>query len=145
MATHSALPHLGRGFTLIELCVATTIVGILTALSVTSWRTTVLRAHRAEARVALLRIQAAQERQYPDSLRYTADLELPPSAAGLGIPRLTDGGRYALTLAASQDGQHYLARAQPAAGSTQAMDRACTEFTLDETGRTRGSSPECWP
>lgn len=124
-----------QGFTLVELCITTTVVGILTALGVASWRGTVLRAHRAEARVALLRIQAMQELQYVNTLRYTDQLDT----------TTTDGGRYVLQISTSDDGQHYTARAMPMPGSTQAADAACAELSLTETGRLGGTSPECWP
>ena len=129
---------LHRGFTLIELCITTTMVGILTAMSVASYRDAVLRARRSEARLALLEIHAAQERHYLSDMRYTEDLASLSAAT-------TTGRRYRLSLETSADGQRYTARAVPVAGSPQAADTACREFTLGETGQRGGTSPECWP
>ena len=54
--------------------------------------------------LALLELQAAQEREYLNGLRYT----LLPT-----LPRVTRGGRYSLSLVVSADGQHYRATAAP--------------------------------
>ena len=128
--------RLACGFTLIELCITTTVVGILTAVSVASYRSALLRAQRAEARLGLLGLQAALEREYLNSLRYS----LPPD-----LPRTTPGGRYLLQLAVSADGQHFTARALPTPGTSQTADTACAAFTLTETGRTAATSADCWP
>ncbi|MEY4760938.1 MAG: hypothetical protein RLZZ200_794 [Pseudomonadota bacterium] len=124
-----------RGFTLIELCITTTLAGLLTALGVASYRTVLLRAHRSEARIALLDIQAAQERHYLNALRYSPELEKTHSP----------GARYRLSIETDDAGQRYTARAVPSPDSSQAADTACTEFTLRESGQRGGSSPECWP
>ncbi len=127
-----------RGFTLIELCITTMIVGLLTAMSLASYRSVLLREHRAEARLALLEIHAAQERHYLMRLRYAADLTALSATT-------TPGGRYRLSLDTSEDGQRYTARARPMLGSAQAADAACMTFSLGESGQRGGSSPECWP
>ncbi len=134
----SALRARQHGFTLIELCITTTIVGLLTAMGVASYRNALLRAHRNEARLALLEIHAAQERHYLTALRYTADL------ADLSTTT-TAGSRYQLSLDTSEDGQRYTAHARPMPGSAQAADAACVTFSLGESGQRSGSSPECWP
>ena len=127
-----------RGFTLIELCVTTTLVGLLAATCVASYRNALLRAHRNEARLALLEIHAAQERHYLTALRYATDVATLTAT-------VTPGGRYELSVETSEDGQRYTARARPLPGSIQANDVACMDFSLDESGARSGSSPDCWP
>jgi len=104
-----------------------------------------LRAHRGEARTALLQLQAAQERHYLDHLRYSGLLEAAPDADGLGLAATTQGGRYSLHLALADDGQHYVASARPASGSPQAADNTCGQFTITESGDTSATSAVCWP
>jgi len=134
-----------RGFTLIELCITTLIVGILTAMGVASYLDVLLRAHRNEARLALLEIHAAQERHYLNAKRYAAELNGPATEDGLGLAGTSSGKRYQLALDTSDDGQRYIARATPAPGSAQARDLACAEINLGKSGQRGGSSPECWP
>ena len=134
-----------RGFTLIELCITTTLVGILTAMGVASYRDALLRAHRNEARLALLEIHAAQERHYLNARRYAADLSGSATENGLDLAVTSSGKRYQLSLDTADDGQRYIARATPAPGSAQSRDLACAEINLGESGQRGGSSPECWP
>jgi len=138
-----ALPQ--RGFTLIETLTSALILAILSSIAWASYRDVLLRAHRGEARTALLQLQAAQERHYLDHLRYSGLLEAAPDADGLGLAATTPGGRYALRLALADDGQHYVASARPANGSPQAADNACGQFTITESGDTSATSPVCWP
>jgi type IV pilus assembly protein PilE len=138
-------PRIPRGFTLIETLVAALILTILSSVAWASYRNVLLRAHRGEARAALLQLQAAQERHYLDHLRYSGTLDAPPQDGGLGLPTTTHDGRYALGLVLAEDGQHYVASARPAPGSPQATDRPCASFGINESGETTATSAECWP
>jgi type IV pilus assembly protein PilE len=133
------------GFTLIETLVTTLILAILSSVAWASYRDVLLRAHRGEARAALLQLQAAQERHYLDHLRYSGQLDAPPRDGGLGLATTTHEGRYALGLMLADDGQHYVAHARPAPGSPQAEDRHCASFSINESGETTATSQECWP
>ena len=55
------MKHRQTGVTLLELMVTLSIVGILAAISVTTYRSYSMRANRTEARTALLRIQVFQK------------------------------------------------------------------------------------
>lgn len=134
-----------RGFTLVELLVALLIAAVLAALGWPSYRDVLLRAHRGEARIALLAVQAAQERHYLDHLRYTDQLDAAPESGGLGLAARTTGGRYLLGLALAADGQHYVAHAEAAPGSPQQADRSCAQLSIDEAGTTAATSAGCWP
>ena len=142
-STLTVLPQ--RGFTLIETLTSVLILAILSSIAWASYRDVLLRAHRGEARTALLQLQAAQERHYLDHLRYSGLLEAAPDADGLGLAATTQGGRYSLHLALTDDGQHYVASARPASGSPQAADNTCGQFTITESGDTSATSAVCWP
>jgi len=90
-STHTVPPQ--RGFTLIETLASALILAILSSIAWASYRDVLLRAHRGEARTALLQLQAAQERHYLDHLRYSGLLEAAPDADGLGLAATTQGGR----------------------------------------------------
>jgi type IV pilus assembly protein PilE len=133
------------GFTLIETMMTTLIFAILSSIAWASYGELLRRSHRGEARIALLRVHAAQERHYLDHLRYSGLLDAQPEAGGLGLVSTTPGGRYLLELTLADDGQHYAASAQPVPGSPQAADIACARLTINESGETSATAAECWP
>jgi type IV pilus assembly protein PilE len=135
------------GLTLLELLIALVIVGILTSLALPGYSAVLQRAHRNEARLALLGIQHAQERYYQRHFRYTDQM----AAGGLAIGERSAGGSYQLEVALQDEGQSYLASATPVTGGRQAGDRECAALTVDETGRRGGrtsagndASTACW-
>jgi type IV pilus assembly protein PilE len=130
--------------TLIELMIVVAIVAILGTIAVGSYRSHMLKTNRTEARMALLRVQAAQEKFFLQNHRYATNAELataPP--AGLGMPSVTPGGLYTIDM---QDvtATTYTARARAANG--QLADSAeCQILTIDETGaRTPNDASGCW-
>ena len=60
---------MNRGFTLVELLVAIMIVGILSAVAVSSYQDYTLRAQRADAKAVLLQLASLLERNYTASGR----------------------------------------------------------------------------
>ena len=138
-----------RGFTLMELLIALSIVAILTALSVPSYQQHVRQARRADGQTALLRLAVAQERFRTNCVRYADRVDGAPGclpgleSLGLGLSTHSPDGHYRLSLAeASASG--FLARAEPI--GHQASDRAhgvaCNPLTLDQDGRREPSA--CW-
>ena len=97
---YSPARRAARGFTLIELMIVISIVAILTTIAVTSYRAYVLRATRTEARMALLSIQAAQEKFFLQNNQYAQNVATAVAAppAGLGVSLdaagVTLGGHY---------------------------------------------------
>lgn len=133
-----------RGITLIELMVVIILVAILGSISVSSYRSYLLRTHRTEAKTQLLRIQAAQEKFFLQNNRYALATELddaPP--AGLGIPAATPNGMYTVDLI-DVTGTTYTARARATAGQLKDA-AACQTLTIDESGtRTPADNSGCW-
>ncbi len=142
--------RLGRrpaGVTLIELMIVLIIVGVLSAVAVPAWRSYTLRAHRTEAKSALLRLAVNQERWYLQHNVYADD------PVQLGFPdSLSENGVYSLDFVGIPGTTGFTARATAVAGGgrngvDQSNDLDCVWFTINEQGR-RDAGPDptdtCW-
>ena len=132
-----------RGVTLLELMVVVMVIGVLGMIAIPSYRQYVMRAQRTEAKTALLRIQANQERFYLANRTYSAD----PSELGF-TDDLTERGTYTLEIEGA-DATGYTARATARDGGDIDMtaDAQCTTFTIDSQGvrDATGTNPaSCW-
>lgn len=133
------------GVTLIELMVVVVVLAIVVNLGVGSYRSYLLRTNRTEAKMALLRVQAAQEKFFLQNNQYATSAQLstaPP--AGLGVPATTPNGYYTITVN-RPDAVTYTATATAAGGQTQDV-AACRTLTINEMGN-RTPNPDtqgCW-
>jgi type IV pilus assembly protein PilE len=126
-----------RGFTLIELVIALTVVAILAAVAIPGYQSQMRASRRAEAREALMRIQAAQERWRSNNVAYAG------SVAALGQAATSADGNYALAVTgANAAGYTATATAQ----AKQASDSACAAITIVVAGNamTYGPTNACW-
>jgi type IV pilus assembly protein PilE len=136
---------------LLELMAVVVIIGILASIAIPSYRTYVLRAQRADATTALLKIAAAQEKFYLQNNTYTTTV----GSGGLNLGNgSSERGWYTLTIAAPTGftiGTAYVATATATSGQAQINDTDCRTFTIRETGE-RGAAnsggtsntPTCW-
>lgn len=115
-----------RGFTLVELMITVLIIAILASIAIPSYRSYVMRSQRTDARTALLRVQANEEKFFLQNNAYTADL------AALGLLAASDNGLYTVTVALV--GAGYTATADAIAGKGQDQDAKCDTFTIDQSG-----------
>lgn len=144
-----------QGFSLLELMIAVTIVGLLAAIAYPFYQDSVRASRRAEAQGALIALGNAMERVFTQRNSY----QIGGSAPGLGsgatdiFPSQAplDGPRkfYDLSISAPT-ATSYTVRAQPIAGTSQAVDGM---LELDHTGAKRwdednngsfGSSENSW-
>lgn len=133
------------GITLIELMVVIVVVAVLAGMATASYRRYVIRANRAEAKTALLRIQVAQEKFFLQNNRYAktaAEMTgAPPS--GLGVASTTPGKFYSIDFSAATD-TSYTARATAINGQTNDLP-TCLTFTISDSGaKTPADSSGCW-
>ena len=140
-----------RGFSLIELMIVVAIVAILATLATASYRNYMLRTNRTEGRMALLSIQAAQERFFLQNNQYAQNMATviaPSNAGGLGVSNLTaagvtPSGNYTISFAAVAANSYTI---QAVATGPQTSDTAaCLTFTVNDQGaRTPADSTGCW-
>ena len=132
-----------RGFTLIELVIAVTIVGILATVAYPSFMNQVRKARRSDAIEFASRIQQLQERYRVNNTSYAA------SIAALGLASgASSSGYYTLTSAAGAGGaagSAYTVTAVAVAGTSQASDTTCTTMIVTLSAGVLSYTPAaCW-
>lgn len=123
-----------RGFTLIEVLVATGVTAVLSGIAYPSFQGTVHKVRRSDALVAMLQVQAAQERWRTGNGSYGTLAEVRMAA-------VSAAGHYALDVPArSASGYEVLATAQ----GGQGRDAACRVLKLTVSGLnvTQASGPD---
>jgi type IV pilus assembly protein PilE len=156
MSTQSS-KHASSGFTLIELMVTVAIVTILATIAVTSYTSQVQKSRRTEAKSALLDLAGREERLFSTTNSYS-NLEAYLGYAQSGttpISGMAFGNNY-YTLSAftpdtvNQPGvtSSYLLTATPVAGTSQAGDKSCGSFSVNQLGvqtvSGTGTAASCW-
>lgn len=144
-------PRSATGLTLIELMIAVAILGIVVAIALPSYEGSVRKSRRADAHLALQRIQLEQDKLRAECNSYAAGLHttricdsVTPGSNRLALPSTSPDGFYSLALSgASATG--YTASATAVSGQAQAADTNCLTITLTVSGATLSKSPAaCW-
>lgn len=137
-AAHARRP---AGVSLVEVCVALAVIGVLAATAWPSHLGSLYRARRADAVAALGRLQMAQEQHRARTGDYVTTLD------GLGTAGRTrsDEGHYLLSVEPAEPGAVVLvARARD--DGPQAGDTACPTITLHLRQGFADAGPDgrCW-
>src|SRR5690606_35762450 len=135
------------GVTLIELMIVVVVVAILGVIAVPSYRQYTLRAHRTDAKSALLKVQANQERWYLQNNTYSDD----PQALGFADGK-SENGVYTLTITSADLTAGYTATATPTPGGgrngvSMTDDAECASFSVTADGlKSAAPNPNrrCW-
>jgi len=125
-----------RGFTLIELVIVMTVIGILAAVAIPAYQDQVRRGHRASAQATMLDAVARQRQVLIDRRAYAAS----PAELGMAVPPAI-AARYAIAFEAPGDARPPTFRIVATPTGPQAGDR-CGVLTVDQAG-TR-SPAGCW-
>lgn len=123
-----------RGFTLIEVLSVLGIASILSGIAYPSFQSSLQKARRTDALVALTQVQISQERWFVNHRGYA-------TLAQLRLPARTSAGHYALEVIAADDSRYeVVARASGA----QARDNECRHLKLvvDGAMTTRASGAD---
>jgi type IV pilus assembly protein PilE len=133
-------PSSQRGVTLMELMIVLTVIGILTAIAVPSYREQVNKGNRAEARALMYEVLQKEERYYSDRGIFTTDL----TQLGYPVFLTSSHGSHSITLAVGVTGS--LASSLNVT-ATASNDAKCATLTLASNQATSatGSTPTtCW-
>lgn len=131
MTIHSNPFHLPRqlqrAFTLVELMIVVAIVGILAAVAYPSYRSHVLKSHRADALSALSQNQVILERCYAQNFSYSQACASLPA-----FPLASPQAYYTITLPVQTATAFTLTAT---AVGTQAQDTTCTTLSVDQANQ----------
>lgn len=124
-----------NGFSLFELIIVLSIISILASIAYPIYTQAVVKARRAEAKVALIRLANLMEIYYLENHNSYADASLKK----LGINEKTDKNFYQLAVSSTSAAYKLTATAT-------FSDPECQSFFLNERGEKNnsGNASSCW-
>jgi len=142
-----------NGFTLTELLVVITIVGLLAALAIPSYLEHVTKTRRSEGQAALFDVAERMERYYSQNNTYeTATIATGNAITDLLTTAQTAEDWYAISIAA-QTASSYTLQATPQ-GAQSTSDTRCQSLTINSlgaksitdgpSGTPTGAAADCW-
>lgn len=141
-----------KGFTLIEMMIVVSILGIIAAFAFPSYQAHVMKSRRADARATLLSLAQAMEEHYTNSMDYSAAFLGSANGAIFPAEAPLEGRTkfYDLVIDANETTPRYfLLWAKVKAGGPQADD-VCHALWVDSSGK-RGAvnsvgaaESQCW-
>ena len=125
--------NVNKGFNLVELMVVMAILGILAAIAIPSYSSSIEKGRRADGKVALAGALALQERQFSLTHQYTDDISMlggETSAEGFYAMSVA----YISTLGACTANKDCYTLTATAIGA-QTNDTSCAELTVNNLGQ----------
>jgi type IV pilus assembly protein PilE len=136
------MKHRQQGVTLMELLMVVAIIGILTSIAVPAYRGYVVRANRADAKVAMMQTAQALERCYTNATPYAYD------APGCLVPTtsVVASGTYRIVVARPNSNVFVISGVP--LGPQAIRDTQCATFRLSSAGTQTVTgtytAAECW-
>jgi len=132
-----------RGFSLIELMVVVTIIGILAAIAMPSYQEHVRSGKRAQAKADLSEMAQYLERYYTENNSYLVPTSTnPPALPVQRSPRETTATKnYTISYSGTETASTFRLQAVPT--GPMATDR-CGTLTLNQAGAKGATSSDCW-
>jgi type IV pilus assembly protein PilE len=131
-----------RGFTLIELMIAVTVIAVLLAIAIPTYQSSIRKSRRVEARTAVLDAAAREQRYYSINQTFTNyqdDLGYAAVGTHTAVTAVPVGsGYYTITIpniAAPAANAPATFSATATAVGSQVNDTACQTFTVDSIGQ----------
>ncbi|MFK8054423.1 MAG: type IV pilin protein [Woeseiaceae bacterium] len=138
--THYADSEYQVGFSLVELLIVVTIIGVISSIALPAYQRHVQRSERTDARAHLYKLTALQEQFFIQHGHYASNIV----DLGFPAPSLTPNGKYHLSITRS-DADGFVVRATRTLSDRESSE--CLWFELDQF-QTRSSSPQntetCW-
>lgn len=122
------------GFTLIEMIVTMTIIGILTAIAIPNYTAYIQRSNRSEARSALLEAATWMERWRTEQGRYDTPGSAGTPPAAFPFTQVPATGTAKYTIAAPATPNTGIAYTITATAAGVMASDVCTTLTITETG-----------
>ena len=135
-----------RGFTLLELMIVVVVVGILAAIAVPHYQSSVIKTRRATAAACLMELSQFMERFYTTNLRYDQST----AGAAVALPstqcRNNLTGHYNFAFPKPPTQRAYTLQAIPQGIQATKDPRNCGTLSLDQAGvrSAGGNVSECW-
>lgn len=164
--TTSLLParsvHMPNGFTLVELMVTILVVAILAGIAIPSYTNYTLKAHRTDAKSALLDLASLEERYFSVNNAYTADPTQLGYAGAVGSAFTVGSGYYTVLIPTANITAPVLPTAALPGGTPatylitatavgrQTSDTECATFSISSTGQQTSTNSattpttDCW-
>jgi type IV pilus assembly protein PilE len=130
--------HLTRGFTLMELMIVLTIVGILVAIAFPAYQSQMISSRRTDGQAALLNMSSLMEAYYTENNTYVG-----ANTTALGITNLSQQGYYTVGVAAI-NATSYTLTATPVPTGPQAADTICGPLSITNTAVKTPNPATCW-
>lgn len=125
-----------RGFSLLELMIAVTVLGIVTAAAVATYGNSMIKTRRGTAEACLMEAAQFMERNY--TLNMTYDVDFPELACADELD-----GFYEFDFIGVPDATTYVVAATPE--GDQAKDTQCGTLSIDQAGAKDANNIDaCW-